>query len=802
MWYPTDHMLGLRRNGVNHVGLENPFRHNGFSEPVEGTTYPVTTVALLDKYAVDPVGLRLRSARVVFSWESVQKNPDPLPQPFAAAAMGAVPDNVGGFGTYWSNLVRLVIRLIDRGIYVTVVPWQYNKNANSGAGDTDITYNDKSFEAEHFADFWGKFATAINQAVMTGLPPDPEFPAHPGRRDRLAFDLINEPHEPRPTDGTVGITLAKWQTCAQAAIQAIRANPANTNTIFVEGLGYASPNRDTQLLNPADPDSIFWNVVRPSDPLNKIAISAHCYNATRVMVGETPSQKPTDALRVACKDLVDSARKHGFKVHIGEVAVDAGVGGCSDFATAQNQWADWGKFCLENDDVIVGWNWWGNTSSTWGWSEEGSCKFGDANADGPRTWALTQDDGAKWGTPTEDTHVKLIKGSIPVPELVIRDNLGDDGTEPNPTAAHLWESPDIWVRKTADGDVFDADEQVKGATSCFVYVRVTNRGEGAYPSDGNDVVALYWAKADSALAVPEPWNGKKNGVVVTNPMPGGLVGSVPIGALAAKTSKRIAITWPTTPDPDAYPVKDGHFCLLAVIAKDFNALADVSYEGLDPPDLMGGVRRLNNVAWHNIHIASPAVGGGAGGMMKLGAAVLANHTDRPMRAKLALELLDAWARPVDPRPGRLSVTLLGPALETIRLFEAGGSWEYMGDGTFGVLDPSTATPELPLQPGEALPFVLSYTPDRRGGGYAVRALQYARAGGSTRLVGGQTFVVGEVEGFTSRRSERRKGSIWPWVIASGTLLLLGTVLVQRAKSGRSPRSTFEKGGRRSRPHGR
>ena len=100
------------------------------------------------------------------------------------------------------------------------------------------------------------------------------------------------------------------------------------------------------------------------------------------------------------------------------------------------------------------------------------------------------------------------------------------------------------------------------------------------------------------------------------------------------------------------------------------------------------------------------------------------------------------------------------------------------------LDARRATPELTLQPGEAFPLVLSsYAPDRPALGYAVRAIQYARSGAFTGLVGGQTFVVGEVEGFTPRRPVRRKGSIWPWVIASGTLLLLAAVLGRRAKVG-------------------
>ena len=662
MWYPTDHMLGLQRNGVNHVGMETPFRNRpqAYTAPVQSTTYPVTGATLLQNYA----DLGMRSARVLVSWESLQKNPDPLPRPFVAAAMGAVPFNVGGFAVYWTDLAKLIIRLIDRGVYVTVGPWQDNKNAVNGAGDTDITYNDKSFDKEHFADFWGKFATAINQIVAAGFPADPAFPANPSRPDKLAFDLINEPHAPRPADGTVGITVADWVDCAQAAIDAIRGNPANTNTIFVEGMGYGSAKRDAHRVNPANPASqLVWELL--NDPLKRMAISAHCYEGTYAVPGEPPSAKPPDAMRNACKDLVTWARQKGFKVHIGEVALDAGVSGCSDIVTATAQWDDWNRFCLENDDVLVGWNWWGNTSSTWGWPLQGSCS-------GQRNWALTQDDGTTWSL-----YVGLIDDSIPVPELVIGDNLADAWAEPNLTTMVAWESPDIWVRKTADGGV--GDETIVGGTASVVYVRVTNRGDRDYPATGNDVVGLYWAKASTALSIPEPWNGKVGGVV-PNPIPGGLVGSAAVGALPKKTSKMIPIAWPTTPNPVDYPYADGHFCLLAVVTKSFNPLAQVAHEGFNPP-LSPSVLKMNNVAWHNIHIAAPMVGGG--GIDEAGRRRSREPGHKAMRASLRLEGLDARARPVDPRPGSLRITLEGAALQRLgRLEDERPVWEDMGDGSF------------------------------------------------------------------------------------------------------------------------
>ena len=91
------------------------------------------------------------------------------------------------------------------------------------------------------------------------------------------------------------------------------------------------------------------------------------------------------------------------------MAVDAGIGGCSNFPQAQAKWTDWNGFCRDNDDVLVGWNWWANTSKDWGWPAEGSCRDGHPDDSGGRNWALAHDDGA---TPTD--HAALIKPTISV----------------------------------------------------------------------------------------------------------------------------------------------------------------------------------------------------------------------------------------------------------------------------------------------------------------------------------------------------------------------------------------------------
>jgi aryl-phospho-beta-D-glucosidase BglC (GH1 family) len=397
MPFPKDHMLGSRRNGVNHVGMETPFWEGG-PEPIRGTTYPLTDDALLDWYATN---MGMRAVRVMICWEAIQDNPNPLPAPpVAAGAMGAIPVATGGRQIYWTDLVQLVIRLIDRGIYVAVCPWQHNP----ASSNTDITYRGLGFEPEHFADFWGKFATAINASIAAGFPPDPRFPADAARPDRLAFDLINEPHE-AVGGADVGISFAGWQACAQQAINAIRADAGNQNTILVEGMGFASARLDRSQADLGDPESALWKGL--ADPLGNLAISVHCYEGTRILPGEAAAEKPADAMRKACDDLVGWARGHGLKVHIGEVAVDAGVGGCSSLPQAQDKWADWNDFCRDNDDVLMGWNWWANTSKNWGWPDEGSCQVGKPDIAGGRNWALTHDDGAK-----ATVHAVLIKPTI------------------------------------------------------------------------------------------------------------------------------------------------------------------------------------------------------------------------------------------------------------------------------------------------------------------------------------------------------------------------------------------------------
>ena len=357
MTYPAHHMLGSQRNGLNHVSMNLGDFDRGVG-PARGTNYPTYSDVLLDWYQAKHV----KSVRCLFTWEAVQ------------SALGRpVPASGPGYADYWTDLTGVLTRLLTRDIYVILAPWQYN----TASGDTDLVYDDAAFTAADFANFWGNFATAINGIT--------------GNDQRVAFELINEPHthaESGDKLGDIGMSLADWFTCAQAAITAMRACGA-TNTIFVPGMAYTAASSFT-----TNGSATEW--LKLADPQNNIAVTVHCYSGLG-------SASPT-VLRDACSALVTWARTNGIKAHIGEIALDAGSNGrptyCSTFATAHAQWADWRSFCLANQEVLVGWHWWGNSAPGW-WNQGDSC-----DPDGYH-WGLTLDNGT-----TQTVYMDLIEAML------------------------------------------------------------------------------------------------------------------------------------------------------------------------------------------------------------------------------------------------------------------------------------------------------------------------------------------------------------------------------------------------------
>jgi hypothetical protein len=285
--------------------------------------------------------------------------------------------------------------------------------------------------------------------------------------------------------------------------------------------------------------------------------------------------------------------------------------------------------------------------------------------------------------------------NMKAPILYIRDNAADTGKEPNTTTLVAWESPDIWPRQNNDGatPAGAVSEPILGGSQAYVYMRITNKGLS--PSDGSEVVRLYWAKAKSGLSYPAPWNG----VVATD---GGTVNTQQVvPPIAPGQSQLNVFVWATTPNPADYPGKDGHFCLLAQIA----TAASPEFEGFQGTNLQQNVLNLNKVAWRNIHIVPVA-------KMELGQLVAANYTHREMVAQIAFEILDAAARPLHPAGGQLLITPDDAAIEKLRAHRTDRPFlENLGHGVFRLLDIATGIPCLKLEPGEVLHFGLNYVPD-------------------------------------------------------------------------------------------
>src|SRR5699024_11022608 len=154
-------------------------------------------------------------------------------------------------------------------------------------------------------------------------------------------------------------------------------------------------------------------------------------------------------------------------------------------------------------------------------------------------------------------------------DLMIRNGKDDFGDEPYTGDNNVWESPDIWVRNQDDGQIIDVNQNPLYDSSNpnnFVYVRITNNG--CQTSSPLDQLKLYWAKANTALMWPNPWDGNTFHSGVTM---GDTIGTKVIPSLGPGEETIIEFSW-EVPDPDEYMEinpNPWHFCLLGrIISED------------------------------------------------------------------------------------------------------------------------------------------------------------------------------------------------------------------------------------------
>jgi hypothetical protein len=183
-------------------------------------------------------------------------------------------------------------------------------------------------------------------------------------------------------------------------------------------------------------------------------------------------------------------------------------------------------------------------------------------------------------------------------DLYVKDSPDDDGTEPNTVTEHMWTSNDIWIRNNDDhGFTHQNPEYKSNGEPNYIYVRVINKG--CFTSSGDETLTINWAKANTALAWPQNWDGS-----LTNSggySLGGVLPDVIIGTIDEGGFRIVTIPW-VVPNPDNYTIGEGsdnpwHFCLLSKI----NATNDpLSFPMTSNPNIM--VRNNNNLAWKNLTV--------------------------------------------------------------------------------------------------------------------------------------------------------------------------------------------------------
>lgn len=157
----------------------------------------------------------------------------------------------------------------------------------------------------------------------------------------------------------------------------------------------------------------------------------------------------------------------------------------------------------------------------------------------------------------------------------MKDTWLDTGKEPDPATAGqaMWKSPYIWVRNTQDAALTEQHrhQNPELGSSNWVYVKLHN---GANVSV-NGTLEIYFANAGTSLTWPGAWT---------------LMGSIPVNAFTAHTTRIVEQQWNTVPST-------GHYCLIArwVSAGDPMAVPEGSDIGVN-------VRNNNNLAWRNVNV--------------------------------------------------------------------------------------------------------------------------------------------------------------------------------------------------------
>jgi hypothetical protein len=381
----------------------------------------------------------------------------------------------------------------------------------------------------------------------------------------------------------------------------------------------------------------------------------------------------------------------------------------------------------------------------------------------------------QWGT-------EWNRVTMPVPDLYSQDRSEDAGAEPDPSTLPMWQSQDIWLRQTQDAAHAsahmhqDAEYRSNPAKPNYVYVEVRNRGGAS--SSGTEQLSLYWAKAGSALSWPSSWDGTSYFDSPANTMSMG----APIGApqtmpvIAAGASVILEFPW-MPPFPDAYSLPyligdKNHFCLLARITTSATAPYGMTFP--ETSDLYQNVQNNNNIVWKNIEVYNldpsdaPEY------------TVVGNMTTDIMRSKFKFEVLDQNGVSGLLNKGKIKVEALGKLKEILKRNPPSGKGiESTGEGIFEVRMDGAVLDNITLQPKDMGAFIMNFiagSADVTGKGFAVNFTQIENKNGTDHIIGGQTFVFGQVKGFGTSPSAAHAPILmwhwWYWILIILIVLLL------------------------------
>jgi secreted trypsin-like serine protease len=192
--------------------------------------------------------------------------------------------------------------------------------------------------------------------------------------------------------------------------------------------------------------------------------------------------------------------------------------------------------------------------------------------------------------------------SKPGVDLYTRDRPWDLGAEPS-NVDFCWVSDDIWIRNQNDGATNETHQNpiYNNANPNYINVRIRNRG--CLPSSGNDVVKLYWAKASTALAWPNHWNGS---LQVNNQSLGDYIGEITIPVIEPGGSVVVAVPWfPPNPlnytglssHPLIWNEEPHHFCILSRIVSSSDP-----FSVTETNNLADNIQKNNNISLKNVSV--------------------------------------------------------------------------------------------------------------------------------------------------------------------------------------------------------